>query len=372
MILGSPSGARTFAAFPTRRNSLNFLRLILAGLVVVSHAWPIGGFGVDPQLGEFTLGEFSVAGFFAVSGWLITQSRLAGGLPSFAWRRLVRIYPGYLAALLVVGLVFAPVGSFLGGGAYGVLDGLHYVRVNIAMLIYEYNVGASLPATAYPAWNGSLWTLFSEAACYVVVGLLVTLVGRRAAPVVIVAVWAGLTVLHLVGLPAAVPFFVTDFLGLAPFFFAGAALFVLRRHVPLCGVAALVAAVVLAVVLFTAGDAALAAVPIAYLMMWLGARLPFQTVGTRHDISYGMYVYAFPVQQLVALAGGAAFGVAAYIVLCVVGTIPFAMASWFLVERPAQRLRGLFDRASVARHRGSGMPRPVHRDPLAPGASDAT
>src|SRR3954468_7575058 len=83
---GRPA-ARRLADFPARRNSLNALRLALAVLVIVSHAWPLGRFGNDPRLGALTLGEVAVAGFFAISGWLITQSRLSGGLAGYAWRR---------------------------------------------------------------------------------------------------------------------------------------------------------------------------------------------------------------------------------------------------------------------------------------------
>lgn len=339
------TATRSLAEFPTRRNSLNALRLLLAALVVVSHASPIGGFGVDPRLGPYSLGGFSVAGFFAISGWLITQSRLSGTLRSFIWRRLVRIYPGYFAALLVVGFVFAPVGALLGGGSYSVLDGAHYVRVNLGLLIQEYNVGASLPDSAYPAWNGSLWTLFSEVACYAVVGLVVSLVGRRFTGPVVVALLVGTTLLEVSGVADGVPLLpgVHDFLSLSPFFFAGGALFVLRRVLPLGGIAVVVAAVLFGVVLVTSSDTSLGAVPIAYLLLWLGAVLPLQGVGRYHDISYGMYIYAFPVQQLLALAGVPKLGLVPYVLLGIAATVPFAAASWWLVERPAQRARGLLD-----------------------------
>jgi peptidoglycan/LPS O-acetylase OafA/YrhL len=352
MIVASHSTTRSLDAFPSRRNSLNFLRLLLAVLVIVSHSWPIGGFGPDPRLGQFTLGTMAVAGFFTISGWLITESRMSGRLVSFAWRRAVRLYPGYLAALLAVAFLFAPVGSLLAGTSYAPVDGLRYVSGNITMQIHEWTVGATLPSTAYPAWNGSLWTLFSEAACYAVIGLLVTIFGRRFTPTVVLAAWIGLSLLQLnvgsIGVPGVdAPGYVYEFLSLAPFFFAGAALFVLRRHLPLHGGTALGCAGLFALLLLTSANQVFAALPIAYLMLWCGARLPFHTIARRNDISYGMYIYAFPAQQLVALAGGTALGIAPYILACLVATVPFAAASWFLVERPAQRARGLFDRPAV-------------------------
>jgi hypothetical protein len=62
----------------TRDNALNFVRLILAGLVVVSHTWPSGGLGPDPHFGDLNLGSWAVAGFFAISGYLVTGSRSSG------------------------------------------------------------------------------------------------------------------------------------------------------------------------------------------------------------------------------------------------------------------------------------------------------
>lgn len=333
----------TLADYP-RRNSLNALRLGLAALVIVSHAWPLGGFGPDPRIGGATLGEIAVAGFFGLSGWLITHSRCTSSATAFAWRRFVRLYPGFLVALLVVAFGFAPLAALLGDGGYVPWDGVVHVVANAGLYITEWTVGQSLPASAYPAWNGSLWTLFSEALCYAAVGLLVGLAGRRATPAVVIACWLVLTVLAAVEVDGGRA--VADFLRLAPFFFAGATLYVLRDRVPLDPLLASGAAVAAVVALHV--EPVLAALPVAYLALWLGARLPLRRVAARHDLSYGLYVYAFPVQQLVALLGGTRFGVAAYVLLSVLATVPFAAASWFGVERPALRLRHLLDPRDAA------------------------
>lgn len=329
-------------------NSLGALRLLLAVAVIVSHAWPLGGFGPDPRVGELTLGELAVAGFFGVSGWLITQSRLSSGLGAFAWRRFLRIYPGYLAALVVVAFGFAPAAARLSTGTWSPGDGAGHVVANLALLVTDYRVGASLPAdAAHQAWNGSLWTLFSEALCYAAVGLLVTVVGRRATPAVVVGLWVLLTLAQVGGVTGGP---VPDLLRLAPFFFAGATLYVLRRAVPQHPLLALAAVVVGLAAAATVP--VLAALPVAYLALWLGAVLPLRGVAQRHDLSYGLYIYAFPVQQLLAVLGGTRYGVGAYVVLSVLGTVPFAAASWLLVERPAMRLRHLLPRASESARPG--------------------
>ena len=58
-----------------------------------------------------------------------------------------------------------------------------------------------------------------------------------------------------------------------------------------------------------------------------------------HDYSYGVYLWAFPIQQLlVSLLGADAMGLVAYSLLAFAATLPCAMVSWFIVERPANRL----------------------------------
>jgi peptidoglycan/LPS O-acetylase OafA/YrhL len=103
--------------------------------------------------------------------------------------------------------------------------------------------------------------------------------------------------------------------------------------------------------ILTSANPILAALPVAYLCLWVGASLPtlFQRIGREHDISYGAYIYAFPVQQTIALLGGASLGVAFYASACVLATLPLAAASWFVVEKPAQRWRAAFDRFPLVR-----------------------
>lgn len=368
----SGHGSRTLADFPSRNNSLNFIRLVLATCVIVSHAWPIGEYGDEPRFGQLSLGAFAVAGFFALSGWLITQSRMSSELPSYLWRRFCRIYPGYFVALIVVAFVFAPIGAAVSSGDWRPSSGFGYIAKNLTLNIRDWTVGTSLPPTAYQAWNGSLWTLRYEVACYIVVGVMITLVGRHRMKVTSVASLVVLTVGALVwqmndlhGMS-----FLSQFLELAPFFFAGAVLFAWRDYIPL-NLPYFVISVLSAAVLVGSGiTPALAAMPLAYFCMWLGAGLPylFQRIGRNNDISYGTYIYAFPVQQLLALIGATKWGVVLYILASVSITLPLAAASWFGVERPAQRWRKALDRFPLVR----GKRRLERREKPTPDSSSHT
>jgi peptidoglycan/LPS O-acetylase OafA/YrhL len=330
------------ASFDPRKNSLNAIRLLLAALVIVSHSWPLGGFGKDPQLGDLNLGRWSVAGFFAISGYLITSSRDHTGLGRYLWRRVLRIYPGFLVALGVIAFALAPLAASIGPGDFDAGDGFSYVWHNAGLYVRQTSIGDTLSSVPHRhSWNGALWTLFYEFLCYLGVGAAVSLLPRRLLPpVVAVAFVVSSASRHLLELTHHhVPTPVHHLSVLTPFFIAGAVLYLFARFIPFHAGVAAVAAAALGLIVVTGVDSNLAALPLAYVCMWLGTTLPLSRIGKRHDLSYGIYIYGFPIQQTLALLGAMEWGVAAYVTLSILLTIPFAAASWFLVERPAQRLK---------------------------------
>jgi peptidoglycan/LPS O-acetylase OafA/YrhL len=167
--------------FRGRSNSVGFLRWALAVLVVVDHSFPIGGFagGVDStwafSRGQDSLGGIAVAGFFVLSGFLVTRSWFSSGsVYRFIWRRFLRIFPGFWVCLIVTAVVFAPIAWW---HEHRTLAGLfsldtdspwHYVTANFWLHIDQWNIdhlfaSSPLVASGFAAGlNGSLWTLLYE------------------------------------------------------------------------------------------------------------------------------------------------------------------------------------------------------------------
>ena len=80
-------------------------------------------------------------------------------------------------------------------------------------------------------------------------------------------------------------------------------------------------------------------------MIQLGAILPLTAIGRSNDFSFGVYIFAFLVQQVLAsVFAPRSVPVAVFIALSVLGTALFAVASWFLTEKPALRYKDLFSR----------------------------
>ncbi|GAA2902814.1 acyltransferase [Microbacterium esteraromaticum] len=331
-------------AFHPKRNSLNALRLLFATAVIVAHSWPLSGRTDEPiGPGAFnSLGPWAVAGFFVISGYLIASSRDHSELGRFLWRRILRIYPAFIVVLAVTAFVFAPL-STLVMGEYSLGAGLEYLVKNAGLYIFTFDVTGTLAHAPYPAtWNGSLWTLFYEALCYLAIGLAMTFVPRRwLARFLAVTLASGMAVtashVYLDVLNISV---LLHTVRLGTYFVAGALLYVLRERVAFRWefAAASAAAVILTAVSGTFDF--LAPIPLAYLCMWLGIALPLHRIGAKNDISYGMYIYAFPVQQLLAITIGRGLPLWLYMLASIAATVPLAWASWTLVERPAMKLRG--------------------------------
>ena len=324
-----------------RDNALNFVRLVLAALVIVSHSWPLSGTGSDPSLGGTTLGTFAVGGFFVASGYLVAASRLRTSFRGFLWRRSLRIYPAFWCVLVVTAVVFAPLSTLLAPGELSPRSAVSYISSNASLLIRQGGIFDTLGSAPYArAWNGSLWTLVYEFLAYLGCGVLVWLFRRH-----LVAGTVGV-LLTTVALSkwtstADSPFgeFGAQGFFLFAFFAAGMLVFTVQDRVRPTPLLIVGAALLTLLATWTGQFRYLAPIPIAILVLSLGALLPIR-LGSVNDISYGVYVYAFPIQQLLAVQGFSGRSPWLFALVATGLVVPFAWASWRFIERPALRLKG--------------------------------
>jgi peptidoglycan/LPS O-acetylase OafA/YrhL len=332
-----------------RRNSLNLIRLVLAFSVLLAHSWHIVGDGAGWGFRGENLGGWAVAGFFGISGYLITASRFSNRIGSYLVHRVARIFPAFIVCLLVMAFVFAPIAYAV---QHGSLSGflqtpttpLNSVFANLSLRIVSYDIAGTPAGVPYPgAWNGSLWTLYFEFLCYLLVGLMGFLPIVKKTPWPVIAAFAG-SVLVWANVGLIKPYLQSnlDFelaARLVPFFLGGAVVQVLSHRIGIHRIAGPVSLVVAALsILFVDGFGGQLAAPfIAYGLLWISTWLPQPAIVARHDISYGAYIYAFPVQQLLAVFGAYHWGVWWFTLAATVCTIPLAAASWLFVERPVMR-----------------------------------
>lgn len=328
-------------AFDPRSNSLNAIRLVLALSVVVSHSWALGGAGPEPEVGGANLGVWAVFGFFGISGYLISRSRLSGhSVRQFYRARFLRLFPGFFVCLLAVAFVFAPLSMLLDpAGRFSVLDQLGYILRNLLLyppLLGQYDIGSTLSAVPFTdVWNGPLWTLFWEAGCYVLVGVAASLLPRRLLGPVMIACFLAASIATLAAEQSPdVPLLITRTLPMLAAFAGGAVLFLYdEKFVRRWAVPVAVGLVLVSVL--TGSATVLAPLPFTYLLFVLSAIIPFRQVGSRFDVSYGVYIYGWPVQQVVALIAGDSLPVWLFVAVSVAGTLPLAYLSCRFVEQPA-------------------------------------
>lgn len=355
------SEERLSASFSGRNNSMGFLRVVFAGLVIFSHAFPIGGWGEDPTYHlwneQADVSQLGLLGFFALSGFLVTRSARRRDVLQYFWARFLRIYPAYFVVLLVGALVVGPWffarenGSVSGYWGTQPDAPLTYITQNLALEQQQRGIGdvwRDLPhgeISQASVLNGSLWTLYWEFLCYVLVGGL-AVIGVLARARIVVPLLA-----LLLTLGATVTLYVPNMgwseaqgriLALVSIFLIGAAMELYAEKISMAPRWGLLAAFAIVLTLHTQLFTSVGYAAFAYFTLWLSVHLPSRLhgVGARTDLTYGLYIYAWPVAMGLTDYGiPDAWGYAVFVLLTYAITLPLAWLSWHLVERPAMALK---------------------------------
>ena len=305
------AGPRLADLLTGRDNNLNLLRVVAATSVLVSHAYPIslGPKTVQPLQAALgiTLGGVAVAVFFVVSGMLVAQSWERSRTPlRFSLARVLRIFPGLAVVLLLTACVLGPTQTVLPIGEYASrFETWTYVPRNLLLISPQYPLPGVFDDQPYgDAINGSLWTLLHEVACYVALAGL-GLAGAFKAPrlfAIGTGAWILLSAAILASGIIPAESRVTNFLELSPYFAVGIGAYLLREKIRLNGLLLFVACAAIAVARGSPVFRIVFAVALGYVVLVL-AFLPAGRIRSYNrlgDYSYGIYIYAFPMQQLVA------------------------------------------------------------------------
>ena len=331
-------------------NNFDALRLSFAVLVLFSHSYALLGrpdeFFVR-LLGYDDGGGFAVAGFFVISGFLVGRSALSSDLRRYAAGRVLRIVPALAVVSILSVLVLGPLTTQLSLVEYFSRSATWSYLNNALIFPLRFVLPEVFAGNPMQAVNGSLWTLPIETAMYIGLPPLVAagLLSRAGIAVMFAAVSAGLYLgTASWGLswdnPGPSPIYnvpLFHLLKLGFFFVAGGFLCVHRGRVPLSPVLAAVVLILWAVLHHTLAGLLAWYLGLPYLVFFVAfqeGRL--RAFFAKHgDLSYGVYLYAFPVQQSVVYALGAQLGIASLTLASLVPTLVLAYCSWHLVERPA-------------------------------------
>lgn len=300
----------------TYGNNVGFLRLVLASCVIIGHAPELvdGNLTHEPMTMLFhtlSLGEMAVDGFFLLSGYLVTASLLrAPHISIYLIRRLARLYPAFwvISLLLTFGL----------GPALGMPFGIDSLTL-LRFVVLMGPPAAPVAYLHYKVLDGPMWTLPCEMHCYLLVALLYRLgfFRHRELCLGLAVVLAACVCAHGFGLLAYnantfatqpwlfYPFLIFSLsdsdLRLTSCFLLGGSAWLYRaelsRH--LHGGTSL-AALTLAVLCLSQRHLAEAGLQIfgGLALYWLAFKANlgvFQRLNNNWDISYGTYLYGWPV-----------------------------------------------------------------------------
>jgi peptidoglycan/LPS O-acetylase OafA/YrhL len=333
-----------------RDNNVLAIRFVAAATVILFHCYALTDRWTEEPLyaafAPMNFGALGVQVFFVLSGFLVTQSWLARpALVAFAAARVLRIYPALVAATLFTILV-AGASSTLPWSEYlrSPTTWRYLVRTASGIDVVDRLPGV-FPDNPFPrAANGSLWTLPVELRLYVALGI-AGLAGALARPRSWLA--AGLLlVAAALAWPDAVPLDPnTRGTRLAAFLFLlGSLACVWQRHLPLSlPGAALAVALPLLDANGLAREGPLFALLLAYVVLVVAYHpaLRLRGLAGAPDYSYGLYVYAFPIQQTIVRA---APDIAPPVLFAaaLAATLAVAAVSWHALESPLLRLKSRF------------------------------
>lgn len=334
------------------KNNFDFLRLVFAVCVIITHSYPISGIAEQDWLAQITrhqmtFSHLGVAGFFSISGYLVMQSLLrSSNLTDYFIKRILRLYPALLGMLSLTVLL----GYFLCTGS--ILNYLNnislwtYIPCNLSLFKLQYGITGIFENNPFKGIiNGSLCTLPYEGLFYILLSVLFFIKQHKIKilllSVAFIIIMLIRVFLHSYFVIHKYPFYYLRLIDFSGYFIPGALLSFCntgytsnRKKMIAVSILLWVAAIYFHVYVI----AQFAVLPFTIVLFGsLSTPLIDGIKNKIGDLSYGIYIYAFPVQQSLEH-----FFRLSYLPLMFFGTIatiPFAFLSWNLIEKRALALK---------------------------------
>jgi len=303
----------------SRDTMVDWFRLFLAASVCATHLKDF--YKVDILYEAI----WAVPGFLAISGYYVLQSyEKSSSWRSFFWKRFLRVMPAFVVSLYICWLI---------SGTDGITQSLRYY-FTLGLTTYR-----GVP-------NTNLWSLFAEELCYVLLAILFTLGAYKIRwPIWIAFLVSSAFSTWQAGHATPDQFYIPILWNIFPSFFAGSLVYIYRDKIKGADWRGFVLVI---------GAILLPYVHIFHPYIWAGSWIPGLLMGVGIlwvrrlpmpkivDISYGVYIYQIPIFWLCNF----------HLQLYLSALLYFCVTSWYLIEKPALRLKNW-------RPGRSGAPTPV-------------
>ena len=332
-----------------RKNNFTIIRIILAWLVLFGHGFPIQNIdGIKDPLnrlfqGSTWIGDIAVNGFFAISGYLVTASFVRRGLVDYTISRLLRILPALFVCVFISLFILGTALTDLSLDVYFSRPETYKYLLNAFPISKHviWTLPGVFEGNARPAVNGSLWTLPVELRCYMLLALLGSLgilKNRKISNIFIVVILLFGTYSF-----SKIPFLGTganiDWARPSLYFLIGVFFYVNRDKILLNRQIAFLA---LLLILFSFGKVWYPVVfpsAFAYFIFYLAYATKYIDLDAKlGDISYGIYIYAWPISQMVAQKFPEIMPYSNVLISTIIVAF-IAKLSWHYIEKPALGLK---------------------------------
>lgn len=326
-----------------RENNFDLMRLIAALMVIYSHSYALNGLR-EPLLkstfGQFTLGYLGVLIFFTISGFLIFDSCLRRkDLTLFARARILRILPALIALILICTFIIGPITTTLPIHEYFKDKMTMEFLFNLFPNSFTYFLPEIFSTNLSPAIVPHLWSVKFEIVCYIWVMIFnVFGVLQKRKFLVFLLILASIYILyslvryagdHQYSRYCAVAFLSSGTFRLywdqvpRNFMFA---------LISLLGLFATNYLKILALGWILFG---------VYIVLFLATNMRIKTwkIMGFGDISYGLYLWGFVIQQCVVFYFGGKMDPLLNFIVSLSITVPIAYFSWKLIEEPALKYK---------------------------------
>lgn len=334
-----------------RLNAFDTMRLIAAAAVIVSHSFMVSEGTNDSEPvhwlsnGQSTIGGLAVGVFFVISGMFISASfERSRSLVDFCMKRARRIMPALVFVTAILALVAGPIITSLPINEYFSDKNTWLYFKNILFLPNTYELPGVFTENKITAANGSIWTLKFEVICYAIASISLSF-GRKKKLIIILGWIASFIIYRMKPIDSSVHgamYYLFTTAMLFRYFGAGMLLYLFRDRIVLNARMASFCLLLSCTAIFTPFFVETTAILGAYSVIAFGYLAPswVRKMTANGDFSYGVYIYGWPVQQLLAPIGaGLEWHWLANSVLAVSTALALGALSWFWIEKPALKVR---------------------------------
>jgi len=306
--------------------------------------------------GTFTTGSLGVIMFFVISGYLITMSwDKRRSIVRFLWARFLRLVPALAGVALFTIFIIGPLTTHQNIWEYFTSRATWSYLSIITVFFPSYSLPGVFTHNPVNMVNGALWTLPIESTMYLIIlaiGVLGILYRKYLVAVITLSALGAYLYINVHTIHVILPFTSHDILNplklysqvlVYPLYFMIGSLYYLHRQKIMYDMRLVLLAFVAWVLSFWSYDLLLLTsfTCIPYIVLGIAFKsIPYiNMIGKKADISYGLYIFHYPVQQ--TLINFFSLDSLTLLVATLIITVPLAWLSWHLVESRALSLKDI-------------------------------